>query len=190
MSISEKEKYQIMWNQSGYREHSPGVRSLDTFISRCNPPVGAKIVDYGCGTGRMLHALQQMGYDVEGIDIADNALDNNLRGLFPFHAMDFTQNGMGVYADYATSIDVFEHFPDETAVINAIRNMCAHTRHLCFFRIYLAPDRWGEPFGLTLHTMLRSPEWWTETLDVFLTSTFIELEHPALVYVGRPKPID
>jgi 2-polyprenyl-3-methyl-5-hydroxy-6-metoxy-1,4-benzoquinol methylase len=50
------------------------TRHLGWVLSASNLFRGAKVVDFGCGTGWLTHALAQMGCHATGIDISINAL--------------------------------------------------------------------------------------------------------------------
>ncbi len=55
------------------------LRNTDIFlldqIMKDRYPQGAKILDAGCGHGRNLHWFYQQGYDINGIDISENAIE-------------------------------------------------------------------------------------------------------------------
>jgi len=56
---------------------------LNMKLFQCLVPRGAKILDYGCGYGRICAELQAHGYlDVTGVDISDGMITRG-RSLFP-----------------------------------------------------------------------------------------------------------
>jgi SAM-dependent methyltransferase len=50
------------------------TRHLGWVLSASNLFRGAKVIDFGCGTGWLTHALAQMGCHATGVDISNNAL--------------------------------------------------------------------------------------------------------------------
>ncbi|WP_295802142.1 methyltransferase domain-containing protein, partial [uncultured Microbulbifer sp.] len=73
VTTEEREKYQTMWADPRYSERSPGMRFLDDALTQLNMPMGASVIDLGCGTGRVAAELKAQGFDVTALDIADNA---------------------------------------------------------------------------------------------------------------------
>jgi 2-polyprenyl-3-methyl-5-hydroxy-6-metoxy-1,4-benzoquinol methylase len=54
--------------------HNPRLKALFASIEKeldvSNPPPGAKVLDFGCGPGRMLNRLQLLGWDTYGVEPA------------------------------------------------------------------------------------------------------------------------
>jgi SAM-dependent methyltransferase len=100
-------------------------RIIDKIIrSRVAPPVGARILEVGCGTGSNLALLQRFGH-VEAIEPDDSARAlASLRGgievkggLLP----DGVRLDDGVY-DLVAMLDVLEHIPDDRAALKTLRS--------------------------------------------------------------------
>jgi SAM-dependent methyltransferase len=88
-------------------------RDLPELISRYVK--GKKAIDFGCGTGRSTRFLQKMGFDVVGIDIAEDMI-KKARGFDPqgeYHLIkdgDFGQLERGSY-DLILSAFTFDNIP-------------------------------------------------------------------------------
>src|SRR5262245_61380556 len=83
----EIEKYRKMWEQDVYRKDSPGEQYAQIFLRHAKPPVGAEVLDLGCGTGRgglMLALLG--GMKVTLVDFARNCLDEDVRNALTTQA--------------------------------------------------------------------------------------------------------
>lgn len=69
-----KSKYYDLFNEDTFRRTPTTVDFFEqTFIRLGKIP--RRILDVGCGTGRLSIALSKRGYNVTGIDIAEKALD-------------------------------------------------------------------------------------------------------------------
>jgi 2-polyprenyl-6-hydroxyphenyl methylase/3-demethylubiquinone-9 3-methyltransferase len=74
-----KEYYEGYWNPAvDVSEHDVTTparmrRLLATMRKYCRP--GARVLDLGCGAGSFSAALHRHGYDVIGLDIAENAVE-------------------------------------------------------------------------------------------------------------------
>ena len=94
----------------------------------------ARIADVGCGTGRVLSALQShldspvamTGFDVAGAAI-ELAQKNATKDL-TFQTGDFFEINSEVF-DLVLLMDVFEHVPDYLGFLEALR---AHGKHFMF----------------------------------------------------------
>jgi SAM-dependent methyltransferase len=88
-------------------------RDLPEIISRYAK--GKKAIDFGCGTGRSTRFLQKMGFDVVGIDIAEDMI-KKARGFDPqgkYHLIkdgDFSQFKQGTF-DLILSAFTFDNIP-------------------------------------------------------------------------------
>ena len=158
-------KYGKLWGMEKYRETAPGEMCVPMFLERANPPKGAHIIDYGCGTGRPAHMLALMGYKVTMIDFARNCLDPQVREYMAEHPDQLSfrkhdlEQPLPIAAEYGFCTDVMEHFPPET-VGKALDNILLSAQHV-FFSIALGPDNHGPKLiGERLHLSVHDYWWW------------------------------
>lgn len=77
--------YHILYSHRDEKEATSFIKAL---CSHLKIPEGAKILDLGCGRGRHSVVLNQLGYDVTGIDLSEN----NIR-----HAKQLEREGLEFY---------------------------------------------------------------------------------------------
>jgi len=82
-----------------------------------------KIVDWGCGTGLLGKALEQLGHKVTYID--------GIQAITEARVMDFTQECDVEYHDVAICLEVAEHL-DEKYAQTLVRNVC-NSSDMVFF---------------------------------------------------------
>jgi 2-polyprenyl-6-hydroxyphenyl methylase/3-demethylubiquinone-9 3-methyltransferase len=108
------------------------------YVERAGPLVGRKVLDVGCGGGLLAEAMARKGAKVTGIDLADDLLQ-----VARLHALDG-----GVNVDYllqsaeqhvvehggeyeiVTCMEMLEHVPDPTAVIDAMARLVPPGGHV------------------------------------------------------------
>jgi 2-polyprenyl-3-methyl-5-hydroxy-6-metoxy-1,4-benzoquinol methylase len=97
------------------------------------PPSPAKVLDAGCGDGRMSAEMIQRGYEVTGCDALDIAV-NYAKRFVPtgcFFTADLTKDLRAQSPidlptfDAATLIEVYEHIPAKMA-LDVLRNLHSH----------------------------------------------------------------
>lgn len=102
----------------------------------------AKVLDYGCGSGKVVAAARQLGLDVYGADIyydASTAYKDEVKklGLFGDVIREISNGRLGFddsYFDLITSNQVFEHVEDMDNVLDEIhRVMKKGAIFLCLF---------------------------------------------------------
>ncbi|MFW9996536.1 MAG: methyltransferase domain-containing protein [Candidatus Odinarchaeota archaeon] len=84
-------------------------------LMRTYLPKNARILEAGCGNGQFVFYLRQYGYDVYGIDYAEETV-NKIRSVIPtapisignILSLDYSDNSLGGYI----SLGVIEHFED------------------------------------------------------------------------------
>lgn len=63
--------YHILYKERNYREAQIFMDNLTHYL---NLPERAKVLDLGCGKGRHAIYLNQLGFDVTGIDLSENSI--------------------------------------------------------------------------------------------------------------------
>lgn len=103
------------------------LAALTALFSLMAPPPG-RIVEFGCGTGWLSLYLAQRGYEVTGVDIAEDAIRHaraaaEARKLShaQFHADDYESFAGAARFDYAIFHDALHHAESELAALR-----CAH----------------------------------------------------------------
>lgn len=166
VSLSEKEKYTKMWTVEDYRRVSPGELAGNQFMQVVQPAKGAKVIDFGCGTGRGSFWLGFIGgMDCTLMDFAPNCLDpETARAIemhperFRFVEHDLTKESP-VTAEYGYCTDVMEHIPPAD-VDKVLLNILAAARKV-FFRISTTPDMMGPKYlNQPLHLSVHDFAWW------------------------------
>jgi len=180
-SLTEEQKYQLMWAQPEYRIVSPGESVASTFVKLCRPT--GKVIDFGCGTGRgSLAIAREANCELLLIDFTINSRDPEAMAL-PFLLADLSKP-IDAKGNYGFCTDVMEHIPPEQ-VEAAIRNIMEVTP-CTFFQISLIPDSLGGLIGHPLHLSVHSFKWWA---DLFARLGFHVLWHrdlgdSALFYIS------
>lgn len=165
----ERAKYERMWAEPAYREHSPGEGWAIAFLAQARPPADAEAIDFGCGTGRGGLALALLGsLRVRLIDFAANCLDEEVAAAcvtqperLRFDAADLTR-AIPWSAPFGFCCDVMEHVaPDD--VDRVLANVLGSAER-AFFAISTEPDRMGALIGEPLHLTVRPAAWWADRL--------------------------
>ena len=108
-----------MYSKASYHDaHYLGCESADYGISarllRDFSPVGASVLDYGCGLGLFLSALNVEGFSATGVEEAAAYAAKNADCLVFSTASFFSQRNKATY-DAVHLGDVLEHLPEPGA---------------------------------------------------------------------------
>ena len=152
--LSEREKYQLMWQVDAYRNVSPGEHMAEFYIKKFKPT--NKVIDFGCGTGRAGIKFNDNGIDVLLIDFTDNCRDAEAQTI-PFLQWDLATE-IPVTAEYGYCTDVMEHIPTED-VDKVISNIMTSAEKV-FFQISTVDDAMGAHIDEPLHLTVKPYEWW------------------------------
>jgi hypothetical protein len=187
-SLSEQNKYKLMWQFDAYREYAPGEHLVETFLTTLKPEKGDLVVDFGCGTGRASIELHKRGYRVYLIDFADNCRDEEAMSL-PFLEWDLVRP-VPVRANYGLCTDVMEHIPPND-VAQVLTNILEAAKTV-LFQISTVKDSFGALLGTELHLTVRDHQWWMamfHTLDLHVTTSW-KNEGNSLFIVTRKESIN
>lgn len=167
--MTEREKYELMWDRDEYRAIAPGEFWAMSFLEHARPERHAEVIDFGCGTGRGALMLALVGMlKVTMVDFARNCLDPEVAqacetqaSRIRFVQADLTKT-IGVNAAYGYCCDVMEHIPTED-VDTVLQNILISANH-CFFTISTVQDHCGEMIGEHLHMTVQPMSWWIEKI--------------------------
>lgn len=159
--VSERDKYEQMWQIDAYRSVSPGEEVAQTFVTVVKPEPGSRIGDFGCGTGRGGLAISKLvDCDIVMVDFTANSRDSEAQH-FKFVQADLTQT-LPVLVKHGYCCDVMEHIrpEDVDSVLHNVLTCCND----CFFQISTIPDVMGEEIGQQLHLTVEPHAWWKAKL--------------------------
>lgn len=179
--LSEKDKYQLMWQFDDYRQCSPGENIADFFISMVKPE--GLIIDFGCGTGRAGIKFAQHGLETLLIDFTDNSRDEEAQSL-PFLQWDLTQPCPAM-SEYGFCTDVMEHIPTKD-VETVIDNIMAASKNV-FFQISTVEDHFGAAIDHPLHLTVKPHEWWKGLLSKYRIEWDQDQGNASLFYVKQQE---
>ena len=98
------------------RSWSRAFDQIQEKLSVTSPPAGARVLDFGCGNGKLLDALQECGWQTFGIETAVDA-------AFPRHVRLDAVPEMPVF-DLMVAQHVFEHVTDPLALLRQFARAC------------------------------------------------------------------
>lgn len=179
--LTEREKYQLMWQLETYREVSPGEFMADFFVDQFKPE--GMVIDFGCGTGRASVKMAERGLDVMLIDFADNCRDQEAI-MLPFIRHDLTQS-LDIRADYGLCTDMMEHIPPQDVDV-VIQNIMGAAKNV-FFEISTIDDIMGEIITHPLHLTVKPHDWWRDKFAAlgFSVEWSDEQDIASLFYIGE-----
>jgi SAM-dependent methyltransferase len=82
-----------------------------------------RILEIGCGSGRMMEELSLLSADVSGIDISPKAVEICRRKGLSVREGDFMSVDAGTTYDIIVCLDAIEHFDDDGAALGKIRSL-------------------------------------------------------------------
>jgi hypothetical protein len=102
----------------------PRLRTSDRVILKVvttSIPRHAPVVDWGCGSGRLVQTLSRRGYEAIGAEVSDELVMAMRRGGIPALHIDEFQAGT-TRSDYAAVVlaEVLEHVPDPLSMLTGL----------------------------------------------------------------------
>jgi len=118
-----------------------------------------KILELGCGNGKLCNFLSEMDLDVTGVDIAlaPAVYDRSKYKFIKHDLTEFPYPFEDNEFDYCLNFDVMEHLPEDK-VIGVLKEMARISRGII---VKIACS--GKP---PLHITVKSPGWWLNQLIV------------------------
>lgn len=109
------------------RDEKEAQNFINTLLSHLNPPPESRMLDVGCGRGRHARFLASNGFDVTGIDLSYNSIQDAKqyeRDNLHFYRHDMRLPFWINYFDYAFNFFTsFGYFPTRREHDNAIRTI-------------------------------------------------------------------
>lgn len=162
-------KYGKLWATDDYRAFAPGEAFAQQFVLTAKPARGARVIDFGCGTGRGAARLAGYGLNVTMLDFVSNSLDAKVKAQVdaPDSSLHFLkadlEKPIPIAAEYGYCTDVMEHIPpDKVGVV--LDNILKAAQHV-WFSIALIDDSCGVLIGETLHLSVHPFAWWKEQFE-------------------------
>ncbi len=115
---------------SGERTVAEEILTDMTNICQGKPPSGMKVLEIGCGAGRVTRALARQFGEVHAVDISGEMVAQATRALADFPNAHVYQNSgadlavLGdIQVDFAFSTIVFQHIPSRAVIENYVREV-------------------------------------------------------------------
>ena len=157
MELREKEKakYEKVWKEQAYHSRSPANRIRTVIWKELELADGDRVIDLGCGTGRVATHFARKGVLMTCLDIADNTCQE-FDGPFIEACLWELPD---IHFEKGYCVDVLEHIPTDKVdeVIENIARVCDKV----FFQIANFPHVFA---GETLHLTVRPAPFWEEKL--------------------------
>ena len=103
---------------------------IDNIIAHVNPESQSRIMDLACGKGRHSIYLNKKGFDVVGVDLSHNSVNeanNSANDTLHFHQMDMrelaTNEPFDIVMNMFTSFGYFQHKSDNVKVLNGVNSI-------------------------------------------------------------------
>jgi len=115
------------------RDEKEAAAFIDKLIAHLQPVTGSVMLDVACGKGRHSIHLAEKGYDVTGIDLSEDSIDEALQhesDHLHFYRHDMRLPFMINYFDYAFNFFTsFGYFKTRREHDNAIRTIAQSLKH-------------------------------------------------------------
>lgn len=132
---------------SGERTVAEEILTDMTNICQGRDPKQMKVLEIGCGAGRVTRALAQLFGEVHAVDVSGEMIARATRAVEPYpHAHVYQNNGMdlsivpGENFDFAFSTIVFQHIPSRDVIENYVREVARLLRPGALFKFQVQGD--------------------------------------------------
>lgn len=166
MNISEyeEEKYRNVWEQASYRVSNLAIQFWEEYCNHIT--ITNSVVDFGCGSGKLVDHLLTLGYEAIGFDITSNSVNAEILEKYPMNFLfmplwEIQPKPLGKY-DIGICHDVMEHIPTEL-VVDTFKAIL-HTANETYFLIEAVLDYAGMHGKEPLHLTVEPEEWWIERM--------------------------
>jgi len=192
VEMTEKAKYEKMWEIDDYRAVAPGEGSAQIFLDQARPMKDSTCIDFGCGTGRGGLIISALGTMVVTLlDFAENALDEDVAQIvkaqpdrLKWLQADLTQK-IPMHAAYGFCTDVMEHIPPDQ--VDLVLENILRSANNVFFQISMEDDVMGARIGEPLHLSVHPYEWWVKKFnehDCVVNWTYNHEDRACMFYVN------
>lgn len=132
---------------SGERTVAEEILTDMTNICQGRDPKQMKVLEIGCGAGRVTRALANLFGEVHAVDVSGEMIARATRALENHpHARAYQNNGMdltivpGENFDFAFSTIVFQHIPSRDVIENYVREVSRLLRPGALFKFQVQGD--------------------------------------------------
>ena len=155
---------------------SPGELSANNFLNHFASQIhpGDRVIDFGCGTGRVARNFLAKGLHITLVDLCPNCLDPEIElllSLFP-ERISFIETCLWnlpkeiEIADWVYCCDVLEHIP-EKKIDFVLKSINSRNSKGGYFSIGLKEDVFGKTINSSLHLCLQSKDWWDKKISSY-----------------------
>ncbi|HUA18876.1 MAG TPA: methyltransferase domain-containing protein [Bryobacteraceae bacterium] len=116
-------------------------------ICQGKPPARMRVLEIGCGAGRVTRALAKTFGEVHAVDVSGEMIRQAAAALKPYpHALVYQNNGMDLAVvpelefDFAFSSIVFQHIPSREIIENYVREVHRLLRPGALFKFQVQGD--------------------------------------------------
>ena len=113
-----------------HRNTAEAEEFIDNILNYIDPKSGSRILDLACGKGRHSIYLNKKGYDVVGVDLSQNSIDEATKSAnetLQFHQMDMRKltctQPFNLVMNLFTSFGYFVHKDDNVEVLKGVNSI-------------------------------------------------------------------
>lgn len=153
-----------LYSETQYGQRTLRRASLSVEYVKKRVPLPAKVLEVGCGRGHILHQLRDVGYEVEGTELSEWIINNDLQDL-NVHRLPCSELHRlpSDHYDVVISADVLEHLESEDSIHAALTEFCRLSKKWILISVGTGPStcRIKEIVpNDELHLVIRKNSWW------------------------------